>query len=448
MKDCRRWRRRPANLVESKKDGWLATHLWHAKRCKMTDYWGFKVAAHLNEKCLKSSFRSSQNGALLHDSSYWRSYQMEFFDSELFFLEFPSSNSYHEVIIEHERVQICPIKILLNMFQNPIIFIHPAAVVTGILDHPGFMNFLEKFKITLKPTVHDICTFSLQGTQSALVLKSLIGDSTERSAVKGLVPDPRISSPTPDSVVQLKIVSTAEFDSQFFTPQVPVKDEEINAKRAEFLIPDESSITQAQLIPIGVIKTATTPESYLIICPPRWSRIIWFKLIKSKPVKVAGINTIEMISFENEVPIYPRDFVSSPAYNLWSEMERYRLESEYIRKPPAKRPAYKKFGIESPFKPDFTAFPKLSKVILEIEGKGIIEEFAEIYNSEKILIGYATTAVHSSLKKGVSTAIGSIFQEEEEFEEEEVECKDKDLVFIRNIRNPDIFRSATVKKIK
>ncbi|KAJ8328679.1 Ribonucleases P/MRP protein subunit pop1 [Batrachochytrium dendrobatidis] len=49
---------------------WLETHVWHAKRMKMVEKWGYKLADHPNDKNLRSAFRSSKNQSVIHDASY------------------------------------------------------------------------------------------------------------------------------------------------------------------------------------------------------------------------------------------------------------------------------------------------------------------------------------------------------------------------------------------
>lgn len=49
---------------------WLETHLWHAKRMKMSDMWGYRLAVHPTEKAYRPSHRASVHGSILHDASY------------------------------------------------------------------------------------------------------------------------------------------------------------------------------------------------------------------------------------------------------------------------------------------------------------------------------------------------------------------------------------------
>ncbi|KAF9497689.1 POP1-domain-containing protein [Pleurotus eryngii] len=49
---------------------WLETHIWHAKRMKMEDIWGYRLAMQPTEKAFRPSHRAAQHGCIIHDASY------------------------------------------------------------------------------------------------------------------------------------------------------------------------------------------------------------------------------------------------------------------------------------------------------------------------------------------------------------------------------------------
>ncbi|KAG6891353.1 hypothetical protein C0992_008468 [Termitomyces sp. T32_za158] len=49
---------------------WLETHIWHAKRMKMDNMWGYRLAVHPTEKSYRPSHRASVHGSIIHDASY------------------------------------------------------------------------------------------------------------------------------------------------------------------------------------------------------------------------------------------------------------------------------------------------------------------------------------------------------------------------------------------
>ncbi|KAI9621670.1 hypothetical protein KEM48_007643 [Puccinia striiformis f. sp. tritici PST-130] len=55
---------------------WLKTHIWHAKRTKMIDIWGFRLAKTPTEKCFRSTYRATKHGFTLHDLSYYTHFNL------------------------------------------------------------------------------------------------------------------------------------------------------------------------------------------------------------------------------------------------------------------------------------------------------------------------------------------------------------------------------------
>ena len=58
-------------LLRDQRSHWLETHLWHAKRMKMMDYFGFRVALHPNDKSQRACYRFFQHDAVMYDLSYY-----------------------------------------------------------------------------------------------------------------------------------------------------------------------------------------------------------------------------------------------------------------------------------------------------------------------------------------------------------------------------------------
>ncbi|XP_049873943.1 ribonucleases P/MRP protein subunit POP1 [Pectinophora gossypiella] len=72
----RKYRRRPANLLEEynrrqKRNIWLETHIWHAKRFHMIERWGHRLAHAPCDKAFRACYRASSAHCLLQDISYY-----------------------------------------------------------------------------------------------------------------------------------------------------------------------------------------------------------------------------------------------------------------------------------------------------------------------------------------------------------------------------------------
>ncbi|XP_033736638.1 ribonucleases P/MRP protein subunit POP1-like [Pecten maximus] len=71
----RKFRRRPKNLLDEynrrqRKHVWLETHIWHAKRFKMEEKWGYKIPIQPTDKSKRASYRSTKRHCLIQDHSY------------------------------------------------------------------------------------------------------------------------------------------------------------------------------------------------------------------------------------------------------------------------------------------------------------------------------------------------------------------------------------------
>ncbi|XP_074510658.1 ribonucleases P/MRP protein subunit POP1 [Sebastes fasciatus] len=72
----RKARRRHGNLLlefnrRQRKNVWLETHIWHAKRFHMVKKWGYCLGVRATYKCYRSSYRAMSNHCLLQDLSYY-----------------------------------------------------------------------------------------------------------------------------------------------------------------------------------------------------------------------------------------------------------------------------------------------------------------------------------------------------------------------------------------
>ncbi|KAJ7780582.1 NUC188 domain-containing protein [Mycena maculata] len=64
-------------LKRQRDKSWLETHIWHAKRMRMENMWGYRLAVTPTEKSFRPSHRASVHGAILHDASYQSIIQLQ-----------------------------------------------------------------------------------------------------------------------------------------------------------------------------------------------------------------------------------------------------------------------------------------------------------------------------------------------------------------------------------
>ncbi|KAJ7254397.1 NUC188 domain-containing protein [Mycena haematopus] len=69
---------RTETFIKRQRDkSWLETHIWHAKRMKMQNMWGYRLAVTPTEKAFRPSHRASVHGSILHDASYQSTIQLQ-----------------------------------------------------------------------------------------------------------------------------------------------------------------------------------------------------------------------------------------------------------------------------------------------------------------------------------------------------------------------------------
>lgn len=72
----RKFRRKPGNLLKEylrrqRKNVWLETHIWHAKRFHMISKWGYKLPYASCDKTFRACYRASAKHCLLQDISFY-----------------------------------------------------------------------------------------------------------------------------------------------------------------------------------------------------------------------------------------------------------------------------------------------------------------------------------------------------------------------------------------
>ncbi|KAF8547670.1 POP1-domain-containing protein [Imleria badia] len=69
--------RTEAFLKRQRDKSWLETHIWHAKRARMQNMWGYRLAVTPTEKAFRPSHRASMHGSILHDASYYATIELK-----------------------------------------------------------------------------------------------------------------------------------------------------------------------------------------------------------------------------------------------------------------------------------------------------------------------------------------------------------------------------------
>ena len=132
-----------------------------------------KWPPHLNEKCLKSTYRASTSGVLLHDFSYWQPFWMDTINLDKFTRIYGHENVLN-ITFEHENTQICPVKIIRNASDKPLLFYIQLPLKLEYLSLSVSRNSSNHLEF-LFPQLHKIFVlFKLHGPKSEQVLKDFL----------------------------------------------------------------------------------------------------------------------------------------------------------------------------------------------------------------------------------------------------------------------------------
>ncbi|KAJ1977992.1 Ribonucleases P/MRP protein subunit pop1 [Dimargaris xerosporica] len=459
-KQSRYWRRRPGRIAdefkrrqESKR--WLETHIWHAKRMKMTKRWNFMVAEHSNERNIRANYRAAKHLVLATDMSYHAFIELS--GSELWLTSVlvamtdptaPNVNSAHFLYGHHQCTTVLyhpghypygcigPVTLLwcpvdsnsiqagesMALTRKLWLIVHPSAraelmlVLQQIIqsmtettkpiaraapcqvtDLTGQLNLFEFtgphtvglmeaiFTLASVPDGHNERTAAVaQLWQDITALRSTA--SLPAGAVLGLdIQDPRLTFPHKVSVEHItqrqNELGTAALNQSWMTrwprsvahsrlwdPQVrqalatnKTPEEALNQRRQANLIPGTklAFMDNDAVLPIllfqrrtpGITLDTTFKEftdGWSLIAPGGWGNDFW-KCFVFAGARTGGQRDLRSHYFEAGLAQYPFDFAGTNGFVVEQLETKQSLQSAYEKKPPAKRPNYKKQGLPLPF---------------------------------------------------------------------------------------------------
>ncbi|CAG8467455.1 6049_t:CDS:10 [Ambispora leptoticha] len=248
IKISRRRKRRPGSLIDKYthrqvKIRWLETHIWHAKRMKMIESWGYKLAEHPSEKSIKSSYRASSHLTIINDVSYFgfiklmgeQTHLIKLFNSvtdptlpsigsEKYLKGKRQCSTYLYYFSKYPTHLVSPMNLIWqprkeinDISRNILVWIHPSAFDEAICVFNEAIKYLELEKeIILKNLQTELLMFEITGPRSTALLQSVLdldeentrtSQSEESNQVWKALQDLRTSASLPHGVVLgLKII--------------------------------------------------------------------------------------------------------------------------------------------------------------------------------------------------------------------------------------------------
>lgn len=431
---CRRRSRRPKNIVESfgrrtKDKRWLETHIWHAKRARMENMWGYRIALRSNEKCRKSCIRASRNACFMYDASYYEIIEIaspftelsQLLDSKSWEIihtaiidDCPSGINHWSLILRIEGTILGPAMAILSSNQNGQQTIH-------LIVHPLIGKHIREHFPNLSTLFGEYSIFEVEGRKFPTLCSSILRCALPVFGKGALYycNDPRFSHPQKPDQKGNEGDATTLTRVDFWDPQINAENLtkrktqlEINNMLALHLIPGTKlAPTEADpKMPTLILmdKGENDDIRYIVIVPNGWGMILWRSLIFNG-ARFGGLEERNLVFHERGRPVFPDDFPMSPAYREHAELVRATLESKWNRTPPAKRVNYQKLGISSPFHVDLSElFQSRSGSIqicrIKFKERGIPSWNARIYHND-VLIGFVTTGLYSEVQgRGVAFA--------------------------------------------
>ncbi|KAG0369036.1 hypothetical protein BGZ54_000544 [Gamsiella multidivaricata] len=413
--DNRHKKRRPGTIAQEylRRQGtkrWLETHIWHAKRMKMVEIWGYKLAEHSNEHGIKSAYKSSHYQCILQDSSYNgcleikgnKRHIVEVFDHLLD----PSAPTVGSASSGMDIDELSK-EGQLWMWVHPSAFEHAKTVVQEAIAKAGRVNSVNAVDLE-----NSLVMFDFTGPRSTALLQAVLKPSKSDAAAQYgeahkawetlsslrtssslppgivlglLVDDPRLTfphkaEPRPASIpVALgkslqdittnwptNVARSSIWDSQerehllsSMTPEA-----KLNERRAQNLVPGTKlSPTEADsCIPVLLLQREGKPQirrapggssseyecGWSLILPKGWAMPFWKSMIFAG-ARPGGLRERRSFHFETRQSCFPYDFPSTAAYLAYADEYKKEAQAKYDRKPIPKRINYAKLGVHDPF---------------------------------------------------------------------------------------------------
>lgn len=202
----------PRNVVQEflrrqKSKKWMETHMWHAKRMKMTDIWGYRIASKPNTKSARITYRSFTRLSIAHDASYLACIELHgdfenivnvmnkitdaglpSVGSERFIAGNRIGTTNLHEYLKYPSSLICPISFLWRPYTKDTIWlwIHPSAINEALYFIQKSIKESNVTNVTVNDLREQLLRFELTGPRSTALLQAILDPIQQGdSATKG-----------------------------------------------------------------------------------------------------------------------------------------------------------------------------------------------------------------------------------------------------------------------
>lgn len=359
----------------------LETHLWHAKRCHMTDRWGYRIAECSTQKGARAAHRATNTATTIQDTSFhqWVSLTGQSLHSSLTNTLVPNYLALDRVTcshVYHEGVCLGPARVYWVSEHTVFLCLHP-----GIPHHTDLATVFTGLSYT--PHTDTLSQFTLQGVRSLeLLVKSLVLSDNTDSVVKEIWEELSENPFCYDVMGGAALGCTVVIPPPQHRNFVSVLDAEI-AQPAHRLSPDSSLCggllfrsvlgdktdntdshqtdntdsyqpdKTEETLPCCIYKDPET-GSLTVLLPRGTGTRVWISLIYNG-ARVIGLRDSHSLHSDRSIPCFPADYPDTLAGRIYLEEEGREKEGLEMRRPPQKRVRYEELGILSPFVSDWGA---------------------------------------------------------------------------------------------
>ncbi|KAG4305107.1 hypothetical protein PORY_001277 [Pneumocystis oryctolagi] len=364
---------------------WLPTHLWHVKRAKMLTKWFYSIAKTPTQKSYRSTHKfANKDGAIAFDMSYYCTIclwgemenlkrvleQFTISDSGITKGRYIRGTRFCEAMIykkDSDFLQIiCPAYFLWQKIGNSqcvMIRFHPVAFEQVYFEIKEVSNTEN---VTIEDCRFDIGSIDIHGPMSTLALQCLFDVKTSdtmsqiwseikyvsqiRSLPIGIViplniRDPRLSFPPrikdiKSGVICDPLIKSWKDDlipsSELFNTDVRSRCQknQLSQKSINVLRSESSESSVPYDIPVLLLRCEIC---WTILAPWDWITHLWYSLMHIPKVCFGGMQEKHQLEFEEGRPYFPSDYHGTLAGNETEKAEGEYRESEWKKRPPAKR---------------------------------------------------------------------------------------------------------------
>ncbi|KAI8360797.1 ribonucleases P/MRP protein subunit POP1-domain-containing protein [Blakeslea trispora] len=189
-------------LRRQKSKKWLETHMWHTKRMKMNDIWGYRIASRPNTKSVRVIYRSFTRLSVVHDASYMGCIELKGNSQQIItaintITDITSPSVGSERYIKGNRYGsthlyeylgfptklVCPISFLWKPVTRDTLWlwVHPSAFNEAMTFIKLALNKTNANEVAINDLRNEILRFELTGPRSTALLQAILDPTGAKS---------------------------------------------------------------------------------------------------------------------------------------------------------------------------------------------------------------------------------------------------------------------------